>query len=427
MTRMRAALDALLAGRPVLVADDADRENEGDVVLAAHLATAEWIAWTVRHTSGLLCAPMTGARADTLDLPLMVTDNQDPKQTAYTVTVDAALGVSTGISASDRATTLRTLAAPTATARDLIRPGHILPLRARPGGVLERPGHTEAAVDLCALAGLPQVGVIAELVADDGSMLRMPGIEDLGARHDLPVLTVAELVAYRKAHLLPPPAAPAGRVTRRDETVLPTGFGSFRAVGYLDLRTGAEHLALIAGQPSEDSLARVHSECLTGESFASQRCECGPQLHTALERLARQGGILVYLRGHEGRGIGLLKKLAAYRLQDRGLDTVQANLELDEPADGREYGAAAAILHDLGVRSVRLMTNNPAKVGGLTDNGITVSERVSLHVGSAPANVRYLEAKRKRMGHFAPGYVDPSAPHHETVLEIGMGASAEFT
>ncbi|NGP08305.1 3,4-dihydroxy-2-butanone-4-phosphate synthase [Rhodococcus sp. 14C212] len=402
MSRIEAALAALRAGRPVLVADDADRENEGDVILAAHHATPEWIAWTVRHTSGLLCAPMTGARADALDLPAMVTDNQDPKQTAYTVTVDAARGVSTGISAADRATTLRVLADPTATARDLIRPGHILPLRARPGGVLERPGHTEAAVDLCALAGLPQVGVIAELVADDGSMMRMPGIEDLGARHDLPVLTVAELIAYRAAHPLPAPVAPTGRIVRAAETVMPTRFGTFRAVGYQDRLTGAEHLALLAGEPGDGALVRVHSECLTGESFASQRCECGPQLDAALERLAHEGGVLVYLRGHEGRGIGLLKKLAAYRLQDGGLDTVQANLELDEPADGREYGGAAAILHDLGVRSVRLLTNNPAKISGLEANGIVVSGRVPLHVGRAPANVRYLETKRRRMGHLLP-------------------------
>ncbi|MDM7490685.1 3,4-dihydroxy-2-butanone-4-phosphate synthase [Rhodococcus sp. CSLK01-03] len=402
MSRMEAALAALRAGRPVLVADDADRENEGDVILAAHHASPEWIAWTVRHTSGLLCAPMTGARADALELPAMVTDNQDPKQTAYTITVDAARGVSTGISAADRATTLRVLADPTATARDLIRPGHILPLRARTGGVLERPGHTEAAVDLCALAGLPQVGVIAELVADDGSMMRMPGIEDLGARHDLPVLTVAELINYRAAHPLPAAAVPAGRVIRADETVMPTRFGTFRAVGYLDRHTGAEHLALLAGNPVDGALVRVHSECLTGESFASQRCECGPQLDAALERLAHEGGVLVYLRGHEGRGIGLLKKLAAYRLQDGGLDTVQANLELDEPADGREYGGAAAILHDLGVPSVRLLTNNPAKISGLEANGIVVSGRVPLHVGRAPANVRYLEAKRRRMGHLLP-------------------------
>ncbi|WP_420751830.1 3,4-dihydroxy-2-butanone-4-phosphate synthase [Rhodococcus sp. O3] len=402
MSRIEAALDAIRAGRPVLVSDDADRENEGDVILAAHQATPEWIAWTVRHTSGLLCAPMTGARADALDLPAMVADNQDPKQTAYTVTVDAARGVTTGISAADRATTLRVLADPTATARDLIRPGHILPLRARPGGVLERPGHTEAAVDLCALAGVPQVGVIAELVADDGSMMRMPGIEDLGARHDLPVLTIEELRNYRAVHPFPAPVVPSGRIVRGDETLMPTRFGTFRAVGYLDRQTGADHVALLAGTPSDGSLVRVHSECLTGESFASQRCECGPQLDAALERLALDGGVLVYLRGHEGRGIGLLKKLAAYRLQDDGLDTVQANLELDEPADGREYGGAAAILHDLGVRSVRLLTNNPAKITGLEDNGITVIGREPLHVGVVPANVRYLETKRRRMGHMLP-------------------------
>jgi len=402
VSRIEAALDAIRVGRPVLVSDDADRENEGDVILAAHQATPEWIAWTVRHTSGLLCAPMTGARADALDLPAMVADNQDPKQTAYTVTVDAARGVTTGISAADRATTLRVLADPTATARDLIRPGHILPLRARPGGVLERPGHTEAAVDLCALAGVPQVGVIAELVADDGSMMRMPGIEDLGARHNLPVLTIEELRNYRAVHSFPAPVVPTGRIVRGDETLMPTRFGTFRAVGYLDRQTGADHVALLAGTPSDGSLVRVHSECLTGESFASQRCECGPQLDAALERLALDGGVLVYLRGHEGRGIGLLKKLAAYRLQDDGLDTVQANLELDEPADGREYGGAAAILHDLGVRSVRLLTNNPAKITGLEDNGITVIGREPLHVGVVPANVRYLETKRRRMGHMLP-------------------------
>jgi len=402
VSRVEAALESLRSGRPVLVADDTDRENEGDVILAAQHATPEWIAWTVRHTSGLLCAPMNGTRADALDLPPMVSDNQDPKQTAYTVTVDAARGVTTGISAADRATTLRVLSDPTATARDLIRPGHILPLRARPGGVLERPGHTEAAVDLCTLAGLPQVGVIAELVADDGTMMRMPGIEDLGARHDLPVLTVAELVRYRAAHPMPAPVVPEGRVIRADETAMPTRFGTFRAVGYLDRQTGADHLALISGEPGDGALVRVHSECLTGESFGSQRCECGPQLDAALAQIALHGGVLVYLRGHEGRGIGLLKKLAAYRLQDGGLDTVQANLELDEPADGREYGGAAAILHDLGIRSARLLTNNPAKISGLAENGIAVSARVPLHVGADPANVHYLETKRNRMGHLLP-------------------------
>ncbi|WP_051027005.1 GTP cyclohydrolase II [Nocardia higoensis] len=403
MSRVAAALAALRAGRPVLVADDEDRENEGDVILPAHDVGAEWIAWTVRHTTGLLCAPMTGDRADALGLPAMVATNQDPRGTAYTVTVDAAHGVTTGVSAADRATTLRALADPATTRRDLIRPGHILPLRARPGGVLERPGHTEAAVDLCRLAGLPEVGVIAELVAEDGTMMRMPGIEELGARFALPVLTIAELVAYRRARPVPvhAVAAPA-RVTRADESTLTTRFGMFRAVGYRDNETGADHIALCAGELGGDPLVRVHSECLTGESFGSQRCECGPQLDAALARIAEEGGVLVYLRGHEGRGIGLLEKLAAYRLQDQGYDTVTANLALGEPADAREYGGAAAMLRDLGVSSVRLLTNNPDKVAGLRSHGVAVTERLPLVVGRAPANVRYLDTKRRKMGHLLP-------------------------
>ncbi len=410
MNRIEVAIAALRGGRPVLVADDADRENEGDVVLAADNVSAEWVAWTVRHTSGLLCAPMTGGRADALNLPDMVSHNQDPKRTAYTVTVDAAAGISTGISAADRATTLRVLAHPGSTATDLIRPGHILPLRARSGGVLERAGHTEAAVDLCALAGLPEVGVIAELVADDGSMLRMSGIEDLGGRYDLPVLTVAELIAYRSAH--PAVAVPRGfdRVVRVDEARLPTRHGIFRTVGYQDQQTGAEILALVAGMPdTRQALVRVHSECLTGEAFGSQRCECGPQLDESLRRIAAEHGVLVYLRGHEGRGIGLLKKLAAYRLQDAGLDTVTANLALNEPVDGREYGGAVAVLHDLGLTSVRLMTNNPDKVRAVHDGGITVVQRIPLHIGAAAANVRYLETKRRSMGHYRPTDCDPVA------------------
>ncbi len=410
------------AGRPVLVTDDADRENEGDVIIPAHDVTAEWIGWTVRHTSGLLCAPLTGARADALELRAMVADNQDPKQTAYTVTVDAAHGISTGISAADRATTLRTLAAPATTAHDLIRPGHVLPLRARPGGVLERPGHTEAAVDLCTLAGLPPVGVIAELVADDGSMLRMPGIEALGAQYDLPVLTVAELIAYRTTHPTRAPAAMPQRVIRVDESAMPTRFGTFRAIGYADQHTGAEHIALVSpGELGRPALVRVHSECLTGESFASLRCECGPQLDAALRQIARAGGAVVYLRGHEGRGIGLLKKLAAYRLQDVGFDTVQANLELDEPADGREYGAAAAILHDLGVDAVRLLTNNPAKIAGLEEFGISVVERLALHAGVTSANVRYLEAKRVHMGHLLPTAAETARPDVAAATVRGPG------
>lgn len=410
MNRIEAALDALRAGRPVLVADDADRENEGDVILAAQHASTEWIAWTVRHTSGLLCAPLSDARADRLDLPDMVSENQDPKRTAYTVTVDAARGVGTGISAADRATTVRVLADPAAGPGDLIRPGHILPLRARPGGVLERPGHTEAAVDLCGMAGLSRVGVIAELVADDGSMLRMPGIEDLAARHGLPVLTVAELINFRRARQDSLVLRPSSRIIRGDETAMPTRFGQFRAIGYQDRVTRSEIVALVSGQPRDGALVRVHSECLTGESFGSQRCECGPQLELALERIAEEGGVLLYVRGHEGRGIGLLKKLSAYRLQDAGLDTVAANIALDEPADGREYGGAAAVLDDLGLRSVRLLTNNPAKVAGLEANGVRVSASLRLHVGANAHNVSYLETKRRRMGHARPGAADCSNP-----------------
>nr|WP_296769930.1 GTP cyclohydrolase II [Rhodococcus sp. (in: high G+C Gram-positive bacteria)] len=401
------ALEALRAGKPVLVTDDARRENEGDVILAADRVTPEWTAWTIRNTSGLLCAPMTAARADALDLPPMVSDNQDPKKTAYTVTVDAASGVSTGISAADRARTLRVLADPVSTATDLIRPGHVIPLRARAGGVLERAGHTEAAVDLCLLAGVPAVGVIAELVADDGSMMTFPDIERLGRDMQLPVLTIEQLANYRLVHgVASVPTAP--RVERVAETTLATAHGDFRAYGYADRETGAEHIALVNGNLAGSPLVRVHSECLTGESFSSQRCECGPQLDAGLARVASEGGVVVYLRGHEGRGIGLLKKLAAYRLQDQGFDTMQANIELDEPADGREYGGAAAILEDLGVQSVRLLTNNPAKVDGLRDNGIAVSARIPLIVGAAPANVRYLETKRDLMGHLLPGRLERS-------------------
>lgn len=401
MSAVKHALDALRAGNPVFVTDSADRENEGDVILAADRVTPAWTAWMVRNTSGLLCAPMTGARADALELPPMVSNNQDPKRTAYTVTVDAASGITTGISAADRARTLQVLARPGAVATDLIRPGHVLPLRARPGGVLERAGHTEAAVDLCALAGVPAVGVIAELVAEDGSMMRFPEVEELGVRMQLPVLTIEELIKYRQLRDPAPVAGPA-RVERMVETALATPHGEFQMLGYLDHVTGAEHVALVSGELSEDAVVRVHSECLTGESFLSQRCDCGPQLANGLERIGREGGVLVYLRGHEGRGIGLLKKLAAYRLQDQGFDTVQANLELDEPADGREYGGAAAILKDLGLTRVRLLTNNPDKVRGLETHGVDVSTRLPIVVGAARANIRYLETKRSRMGHLLP-------------------------
>ncbi|MGG5257319.1 bifunctional 3,4-dihydroxy-2-butanone-4-phosphate synthase/GTP cyclohydrolase II [Phycicoccus avicenniae] len=386
------ALDALRAGRPVLVVDDADRENEGDVVLAAETLTAEWTAWAVRHSSGYLCAPLTEEVADRLGLPLMVADNHDPLRTAYTVTVDAAEGVTTGISAADRTRTARVLADPSSTAADLRRPGHVVPLRARAGGVLVRPGHTEAAVDLCRLAGLAPVGVIGELVEDDGSMTRLPGVLALGTAHDLPVLTIADLVAWRQRH---------DRLDRVADTVVPTRHGAFRALGYRDRVTGEEHLALVSplGVPEQAPLVRVHSECLTGDVLGSQRCDCGPQLERSLERVAAEGGVVVYLRGHEGRGVGLAGKLAAYALQDRGLDTVDAQVELGLPVDARDYVAAAGILTDLGVDAVRLLTNNPAKVEGLRGHGIEVLAVERLRTTPLPTNAAYLRTKRDRMGH----------------------------
>jgi 3,4-dihydroxy 2-butanone 4-phosphate synthase/GTP cyclohydrolase II len=397
MDRVTTALAALRDGRPVLVTDAVDRENEGDVVLAAHAVTTQWIAWTVRHSSGLLCSPMTPRRAADLRLPPMVEHNEDARGTAYTVSVDARTGVSTGISAEDRARTLRLLAEPTATAAEFVRPGHILPLRARTGGVLERPGHTEAAVDLCRLAGLPAVAVIAELVDDDGSMLRGPGVRALASRSGLPSLTITELIAYRRRH--PLPALDEPRVVRTAQAVLPTRFGRFRSLGYLDLRTGADHVVVVHGEPDENAIVRVHSECLTGESLGSQRCDCGPQLDAALERIGRESGVLIYLRGHEGRAIGLRKKLAAYELQDGGADTVDANLRLGVPVDAREYGAAAAILRDLGITRVRLLTNNPDKIRDLEAGGISVVRRLPLATGAAPANLRYLSTKQHRLGH----------------------------
>ncbi|QFQ29227.2 3,4-dihydroxy-2-butanone-4-phosphate synthase [Janibacter melonis] len=383
------ALEALRAGRPVLVLDDADREDEGDVVLAAQTATAEWLAWTIRYTSGYICAPMTEERADRLELPLMVTRNEDSLRTAYTITVDAAAQVTTGISAADRTRTLHVLADPTATPGDLVRPGHVVPLRARDGGVLVRRGHTEATVDLCRLAGLEPVGAIGELTADDGTMLRTPDVLTLGAAHDLPVVTIADLVAWRRLH---------DRVERVTTTTLPTRHGRLVAHGYRDLVTGAEHVALT--RPG-GSRVRVHSECLTGDAFGSRRCDCGPQLDAALAEVAEHGGAVVYLRGHEGRGVGLLDKLRAYAEQDAGADTVEAQIALGLPVDAREYGAAVAVLHDLGLTDVELMTNNPAKVEALQRGEIAV-RRVPIHVGEGPDNAGYLATKRDRLGHTGP-------------------------
>lgn len=401
-----AVLAELRAGKPVIVADDEGRENEGDVILAAETATQEWLAWTIRHTSGFVCAPMTDEIADRLELPVMVPNSQDARGTNYTISVDAADKVSTGISAADRAHTLRVLADPEATPASLIRPGHILPLRAVAGGVLERAGHTEAAVDLMRIAGLQPVGAIAEIVADDGEMMRLPGLIELGEREGVLVTTIEALIEYLQANPdLQPCEAPktfvaeSPRVHFEVETTVPTTHGVFRMRAYRDGKTGADHIAIISGAPKPGALVRVHSECLTGEAFGSLKCECGPQLDTALDTIQREGGVVVYLRGHEGRGIGLINKLRAYRLQEDGLDTLDANLALGLPADARDYGAATGILADLGLDSVRLLTNNPEKVRQLEEHGVTVTERVPLVVGLSPFNEGYLETKRDRMGH----------------------------
>lgn len=393
-----AAVAAVAAGGMVLVVDDEDRENEGDLILAAQHATAVNIAFLVRHTSGVLCVPMTGEDCDRLRLPPMTSINQDPKGTAYTVSVDAIAGVSTGISAADRAHTMRLLADPATTPGQLSRPGHVFPLRADSRGVLGRPGHTEAAVDLMRLAGLHPAGVIAEVVNDDGTMARLPELLVLARAWNIPIVSIADLIAHRKRL--------EHGITRVVETRLPTRFGEFRMLGYSDAHTGAEHLALVFGEPSgADVLTRVHSECLTGDAFGSLRCDCGEQLDAALETVAAEGrGVIVYLRGQEGRGIGLLNKLRAYELQDAGADTVDANVRLGLPIDARDYGCAAAILTDLDIESVRLLSNNPAKQASLEDNGIVVTARVPLQTQPTEHNVHYLSTKRDRMSHQLPRF-----------------------
>ncbi|WP_347344111.1 GTP cyclohydrolase II [Microbacterium sp.] len=397
------ALDALRAGRPVIVADDENRENEGDIILSAELATPEWLAWTIRWSSGFLCAPMPADWADRLDLPPMVAVNEDSRGTAYTVSVDAADRVSTGISAADRAHTLNVLADPSSTPASVIRPGHILPLRAVDGGVRERAGHTEAAVELMRLAGLEPVGAIGEVVAEDGSMMRMPGLLEMGEREGVPVITIEQLIAHLDGVEQAPVQAHnphRRRVSLRAEAQVPTSHGTFRFLAYKDRITGTDHIAVVAGDLSECvPLVRVHSECLTGEAFGSLKCECGPQLDAALDAIERDGGVVIYMRGHEGRGIGLINKLRAYSLQERGLDTVDANLALGLPADSRDYAAAAGILADLGVDRIRLLTNNTNKVSQLTELGLNVVEQVPLLVGVGPNNHQYLATKRDRMGH----------------------------
>ncbi len=389
------AIKDIADGRPVLVVDDADRENEGDIIFAASKATPELLAFTIRHGRGLICVPMLGADLDRLNVPQMTSHNQEHHGTAFTISVDARQGITTGISAADRAQTIQLLASPVSTPDDLVRPGHVFPLRYTEGGVLRRRGHTEAAVDLAVLAGLPPAGVVCEVIGDDGTMLRLPALREFADAHGLALISIEQLIEHRRRT--------ERLVTRAAETVIPTAYGEWRAYGYRSEIDGAEHLALVLGdleeQDGEDVLTRVHSECLTGDVFGSQRCDCGAQLDAAMARIAAHGrGVVLYLRGHEGRGIGLVSKLQAYRLQDAGEDTVDANLKLGLPVDAREYSVAAQLLDDLGVRSVRLLTNNPAKVEALAEHGFGVT-RIPLPPLATPHNLRYLTAKRDRLGH----------------------------
>ena len=391
---IEAVIAAVGRGEMVVMVDDEDRENEGDLIMAAEHATAEKLAFIIRHTSGVVCAPLTDERCDDLRLPLMVEQNTESQRTAFTDTVDLIDGTSTGISAADRAATLRALADPTAGFTDFARPGHIFPLRARPGGVLKRAGHTEAAVDLARLAGCQPAGVICEIQNDDGTMMRLPELRRFCAEHGLLLSSIAELIKWRRRH--------ERLVERVGEAVVPTEFGPFTCVAYRSTMDSVEHLAFVKGDVAGDDpvLVRVHSECLTGDVFGSRRCDCGPQLAKAMDLVEREGsGVIVYLRGHEGRGIGIGHKIRAYSLQDQGLDTVDANIELGLPVDSREYGIGAQILADLGVNRLRLMTNNPAKYGGLEGYGLSVVERVPLTTVPTPENEGYLRTKRERMGH----------------------------
>jgi 3,4-dihydroxy 2-butanone 4-phosphate synthase/GTP cyclohydrolase II len=381
------------AGRMVIVVDDQDRENEGDIVAAAEKVTAEHIGFMVRYGSGIICVPMEGDRLEDLNLPLMITQNEESMGTAFTISVDARDGTTTGISASDRARTIRTLIDPRSKPHDLARPGHIFPLRYTPGGVLRRAGHTEASVDLARLAGLYPAGVVCEVVNEDGTMARLDDLERFAKEHDLSIISIADLIAYRRRR--------EKLVHRATEARIPTAFGTFKAIAYESF-DGRTHVALVKGDVAsrEDVLVRVHSECFTGDVLGSIRCDCGLQLAEAMRRIDEEGaGAVVYIRGHEGRGIGLRHKLEAYALQDGGLDTVQANIELGFSPDARDYGVGAQILVDLGISRMRLLTNNPVKRAGLEGYGLDIVERVPLQSDPNPENIRYLETKREKLGH----------------------------
>lgn len=392
------AIAAIGRGQIIIVCDDEDRENEGDFIVAAEKVTAEAVNFMVTHGRGLVCLPMLAEDLDRLRIPLMVPTDDARQETAFTASLDLDDPASSGIGASDRARCIQRLTAPDARSDEFRRPGHVFPLRAKAGGVLRRAGHTEAAVDLARLAGLRPAGVICEIMKEDGTMARVPQLEEVARHHGLLMITIADLIEYRRRN---------ERLVRRVSSArIPTPHGTFTAVGYENILEGTQHIALVMGEPSgkEDVLVRMHSECLTGDVFGSLRCDCGPQLNQALARVAEDGeGVVVYLRGHEGRGIGLLAKLDAYGLQDEGQDTVEANLSLGFAPDVRDYGIGAQILTDLGLSTLRLLTNNPAKRVGLASHGLRISERVPLEVEANPENARYLATKRARMGHLTNG------------------------
>jgi 3,4-dihydroxy 2-butanone 4-phosphate synthase/GTP cyclohydrolase II len=395
------AVAAMGRGEIVVVVDDEDRENEGDLIMAAEFATAEKIAFFVRHTSGVICAPLLGERLDELDIPLMVRENTESHRTAFTYSVDHIHGTSTGISAADRASTLQALTDPATRPSDLARPGHIFPLRYSDGGVLKRAGHTEAAVDLARMAGCYPAGVLCEIVKDDGTMARVPDLIDFCEEHGLLMISIAQLIKYRRQK--------EKLVRRIAEARIPTDWGEFTCYVYESVLDGEQHVAMVKGavQGERDVLVRVHSECLTGDVFGSMRCDCGVQLAAAMQRIDDEGlGVLVYLRGHEGRGIGLGHKIRAYNLQEQGMDTVEANQALGLPVDSREYGIGAQILNDLGITTMRLITNNPTKYGGLEGFGLEITGRVALPTKPNPENIGYLRTKKEQLGHLIEGLDD---------------------
>ena len=405
------AIEDMRAGRMVIVVDDEARENEGDIIVAAEKTTAEHITFMVRHCSGIICVPMEAERLDALNLPLMAPENSDSMGTAFTISVDARAGTTTGISAADRAATVRALIDDETTPRDLGRPGHVFPLRYTPGGVLRRAGHTEAAVDLARLAGLYPAGVLCEVVSEDGTMARLPELRGFAERHGLTIISIADLIAYRRRS--------EKLVHRVTQARIPTAEGTFTAVGY-ESDDGRTHVALVKGQPAgkENVLVRVHSECFTGDILGSLRCDCGAQLHEAMRRIGEEGeGVVVYIRGHEGRGIGLRHKLEAYALQDGGLDTVEANIELGFSPDVRDYGVGAQILVDLGITTMRLLTNNPSKRAGLEGYGLQIVERVPLQSEPNEENVNYLKVKRDKMGHLLDAYLRDGVEGAESTSE----------